>query len=118
MFIPNLAQISHPLRPLQRKSIIYSQSIIYASKNNSPRKSTIKFAEQCSRRKLSAINNTEISDSLFERQYPLTPSPQTPTFDHIVTKIFSKSLTASLTSKDAVLKGVRDCILTNNESRL
>ena len=49
---------------------------------------------------------------------PLTPSPHVPTFDYIVSKIFNKSLIASLTSKDAVLKGVRDCILTNNESRL
>ena len=49
---------------------------------------------------------------------PLTPSPHVPTFDYIVSKIFSKSLIASLTSKDAVLKEVRDCILTNNEARL
>ena len=48
----------------------------------------------------------------------LTPSPHVPTFDYIVSKIFNKSLIASLTSKDAVLKEVRDCILTNNESRL
>ena len=49
---------------------------------------------------------------------PLTPSPQIPTFDHIINNIFSKSLIASLTSKDTVLKEVRNCILTNNESRL
>ena len=49
---------------------------------------------------------------------PLTPSPHVPTFDYNVSKIFNKSLIASLTSKDAVLKEVRDCILTNNESRL
>ena len=49
---------------------------------------------------------------------PLTPSPNVPTFDYIVSKIFNKSLIASLTSKDAVLKEVRDCTLTNNESRL
>ena len=47
-----------------------------------------------------------------------TPSPQFPTFDYIVNRIISKSLIASLTSKDAVLKEVRDCILTKNESRL
>ena len=47
---------------------------------------------------------------------PLKPSPQIPTFDHIVNKKFSKSLIAYQTSKDAVLKEVRDCILTNNES--
>ena len=49
---------------------------------------------------------------------PLTPSPHVPTFEYMVSKIFNKSLIFSLTSKDAVLKEVRDCILTNNESRL
>ena len=49
---------------------------------------------------------------------PLTPSPHVPTFDYIVSKILNKSLIASLTSKDAVLKELRDCILTDNESRL
>ena len=49
---------------------------------------------------------------------PLTPSPHVPTFEYIVSKIFNKSLVASLTSKNAVLKEVRDSILTNNESRL
>ena len=49
---------------------------------------------------------------------PLTPSPHVPTFEYIVSKIFNKFLIASLTSKDAVLKEVRDCILTNNEIRL
>ena len=32
---------------------------------------------------------------------PLTPSPHVPTFEYIVSKIFNKSLIASLTSKDA-----------------
>ena len=49
---------------------------------------------------------------------PLTPSPQLPTFDNIVNKIFSKSLIAALTSKDAVLKEDRDCLLTNRGTRL
>ena len=48
----------------------------------------------------------------------LTPSPHIPTFDHIINRIFSKSPFASLTREDAVLKEVRNCILTNNESRL
>ena len=48
----------------------------------------------------------------------LTPSPQVPTFEYIVSKIFNKSLIASLTSKVAVMKEVRDCILTNNERSL
>ena len=49
---------------------------------------------------------------------PLTPRPQVPTFDNIKCKILSKSLTASLTNKDAVPKQVRDCILKNNETHL
>ena len=49
---------------------------------------------------------------------PLTPSPRVPIFDYIVSKVFKKSLITSFTIKDAVLKEVRDCILTNNESRL
>ena len=39
---------------------------------------------------------------------PQTPSPQIPTFYYIVNKIFSKSLIASLSSRDAVLKEVHD----------
>ena len=49
---------------------------------------------------------------------PLTPIPLVPTFDYIVSKILNKTLIASLLSEDAVLKEVRDCILTNNESPL
>ena len=49
---------------------------------------------------------------------PLLPSPHVLKFDYIVSKIFNKSLIASLTSKDAVLKEIRDCVLTNNESLL
>ena len=48
---------------------------------------------------------------------PLTPSPQIPTFDNFVKQI-CKSLIAAFTSKDAVLKEVRDYILANNENRI
>ena len=43
--------------------------------------------------------------------------PPTSAFDNIIGKIFSKSLIGSLASKDAVQNGVRDCILTHNETR-
>ena len=49
---------------------------------------------------------------------PLTPSLHVPTFEYLISKVINKSLIASLTSKDAVLKEVRDCILTNKEIRL
>ena len=64
---------------------------------------------------ISAPTSPALSSNL---SAPLTASPQVATFDHIVGKIFSKSLIASLTSKDAVLKEVRHCILTNNESHV
>ena len=66
-----------------------------------------------------ALNTTPTSPTHSSNaSTPLTPSPHVPTFEYIVSKIFNKSLIVSLTSKDAVLKEVRDCILTNNESRL
>ena len=65
-----------------------------------------------------AGSSTRISSPTSPAPSSNVSSPRIPTFDHIVNKIFSKSLIASLTSKDAVLKEVRDCILTNNESRL
>ena len=66
-----------------------------------------------------ALNTTPTSPTHSSNaSTPLTPSPHVPTFEYIVSKIFNNSLIASLTSKDAVLKEVRDCILTNNESRL
>ena len=38
-------------------------------------------------------------------------------FNFALSKIFSSSLMASLTTKDAILKEIRDCILTGNEDR-
>ena len=49
---------------------------------------------------------------------PLTDSPQVLSFEKVVGKVFNKGLIASLTSKDAVLKEVRDCIIRSDEERL
>ena len=38
-------------------------------------------------------------------------------FNFALTKIFSSTLMASLTSKDAILKEIKDCVLTKNEDR-
>ena len=61
---------------------------------------------------------------------PTTPNTDTttvasPSTDHLYTddfnfalsRIFLSTLTASLTSKDAILKEIRDCVLTENEER-
>ena len=71
-------------------------------------------------REASTLLNTNSTSPTYSSNAstPLTPSPHVPNFEYIVSKIFNKSLIASLTSKDAVLKEVRDCILTNNENRL
>ena len=49
---------------------------------------------------------------------PLTDSPQVLSCDKVITKLFNKNLLASLTSKDAVLKEVRDCIIRSDEEQL
>ena len=49
---------------------------------------------------------------------PLTDSPQVLSFDNVIGKVFNKILIASLTSKDAVLKEVRDCIIWSDEEGL
>ena len=49
---------------------------------------------------------------------PLTNSPQVLSFEKVVEKVFNKGLIASLTSKDAVFKEVRDCIIRSDEERL
>ena len=49
---------------------------------------------------------------------PLTYSPQLLSFNKVVGKFFNKNLIACLTSRDAVLKEVRDCIIRSDEERL
>ena len=49
---------------------------------------------------------------------PLTDSPLVLSFEKVIGKVFNKSLIASLPSKDAVLKKIRDCIIRSDEQRL
>ena len=48
---------------------------------------------------------------------PSTDDLYTGAFKFALYKIFSSTLMASLTSKDAILKEIRDCVLTENEDR-
>ena len=48
---------------------------------------------------------------------PSTDDLHTDVFKFALSKILSSTLMASLTSRDAVLKKVRDCVLTYNEDR-
>ena len=48
---------------------------------------------------------------------PSTDGLYTDAFNFALSKIFFSTLIASLTSKDAILKEIRDCVLTENEDR-
>ena len=48
---------------------------------------------------------------------PSTDDLYTDAFNFELSKILSSTLMASLTTKDAILKEIRDCILTENEDR-
>ena len=48
---------------------------------------------------------------------PSTDELYTDAFNFALSQIFSSTLMASLTSNDAILKEIRDCILTENEDR-
>ena len=110
-------------RPASQRSISPGNTRTARQRSNSP--GNTRNASQ----RPSSINNTRAGSPLQTAtptspahssnvSIPLTPSPHVPTFDYTVSKIFKKYLISSLTSKDAVLKEVRDCIQTNNESRL
>ena len=63
-------------------------------------------------------NTPRQSSSRSKISSPLTDSAQILSFDKVVGKVFNKGLLASLTSKDAVLKEVRDCIIHSDEKSL
>ena len=60
---------------------------------------------------LQSPSNSNLSTSL-------TDTPQFLSFKKVIWKVFNKNLIAFLTSKDAVLKGVIDCIKQYDEDRL
>ena len=81
--------------------------------------SKVRFADEAGPSTASAVPAT-----------PVTPNTDTTTvtspsvddlyldsFNFALSKIFSSTLMASLTNKDAILKEVRDCFLTENEDR-
>ena len=48
---------------------------------------------------------------------PSTDDLYTDAFNFALSKIFSSTLMASLTTKEAILEEIRDCVLTENEER-
>ena len=93
----------------QQASSLKGKTLSSRSTRASPRVSFTDNATTSTPRRSSSHSNLST---------PLTDSPQIMSFERVVGKVFSKGLIASLTSKDAVLKEVRDCIIWGDEERL
>ena len=93
----------------QQVSSLKGKSISSRTTRASPRVSFTDNATTSTPRRSSSHSNLST---------PLTDSLQVRSFEKVVGKVFSKGLIASLTSKDAVLKEVRDCIIRGDEERL
>ena len=93
----------------QQASSLKGKSLSSRTTRASPRVSFTDNATTSTPRRSSSHSNLST---------PLTDSPQVMSFERVVGKVFSKGLIASLTSKDAVLKEVRDCIIRGVEERL
>ena len=87
-----------------------------AKKNKSTR--STRYSPRVSFTDNATPNTHRQSPSLSNISIPLTDSPQVLSFDKAVGKVFNKNLIASPTSKDAVFKVVRDCIIRYDEERL
>ena len=93
----------------QQASSLKGKSISSRTTRVSPRVSFTDNATTSTPRRSSSHSNLTT---------PLTDSPQVVSFEKVVGKVFNKGLIASLTSKDAVLKEFRDCIIRGDEERL
>ena len=93
----------------QQASSLKGKSISSRTTRASPRVSFTDNATASTPRRSSSHSNLST---------PLTDSPQVVSFEKVVGKVFNKGLIASLTSNDAVLKEVRDCIIRGDEERL
>ena len=92
----------------QKVSAMKGQSTSTRSTRTLPRVSFMDNATQ---------NTPRQSPSHSNISTPLTDSPQVLSFDKVIGKKSNKNLIASLTSKDAVLKDIRDFIIRSDEER-
>ena len=93
---------------------------LMTAKQSTP--SRVRFAEQgpSTAQAAPATPITHTTDTTATSPSALSPSVDNlylDSFNFALSKIFSSSLMASLTTKDAILKEIRDCILTDNEDR-
>ena len=95
-----------------------TKSQISALKGKSAPKTTSKFCPRVFFTTDTISNTPRQSPSSSNLNAPLTDSPHVLSFDKVVGKVFNKNIITSLTSKDAVLKELIDCIIRADEERL
>ena len=114
----NFQRIAHKFKKVFMMSHSNSdEETLLQIKQSTPFK--VRFADEAgplSAPVVSATPVTPITDTT------TVPSPSVDdlyldTFNFALSKIFSSTLTASLTTKDAILKEIRDCISTEHEDR-
>ena len=118
------AQIQIEVRPVST-----SNNLIQNSSKMSQQVSAMKGKSSSHRQTTGTVPGVSFTDNAAQHtprqsplhsniSTPLTDSPQFLSFDKMIGKVFNKNLIASLLSNNAVLKGVRDCIIRSDEERL
>ena len=95
-----------------------SMSHLSAMKGKSNSRPSIRTSPLVSFTTNTVHNTPRQSPSTSNISTRLTDRPQVRSFDKVVGKVFNKNPIATLTSKDAVLKEVRDRIIRSEEERL
>ena len=105
------------------------KTVYMMSQSNSDEETLMQF-KQSTPSRVSFADEAGPSSAQAVTATPITPTTDTETvtspsvddlysdsFNFAISKIFSSSLMASHTTKDAILKEIRDCFLTENEDR-
>ena len=109
----NKSLISNPATATHFK--VKNNSYISAS-NTSPQTP----ARSAGRMKFQSTPNLAVNSTRLSNEGPMTPNlefSQEESFNNNLTQLFTQGFLAVLTSKNAVLKKVRDCILQIDEQR-
>ena len=93
------------------------EEILMQVKQSTPSK--VRFADEAGPSTAPAVPATPVTPNTDTKTVtsPSVDDLYLDSFNFALSKIFSSTLMARLTTKDAILKEVRDCILTENEDR-
>ena len=112
--LKNFKRIEHKFQSVLMMSISDDETLMQVKHSTPPK---VRFADEAVPSTAPAVQATPSTPS-FDTTTVTSPSIDdlyTDAFNFALSKIFSSTLMASLTSKEAILKEIRDCILTENE---